>query len=364
MKIIALAQDFGFGPISMLNRAILSLSKNIEVHYFIEEHLVPVLDIRENMFTTIIEKQNFYEDIDFKLYDAAIIACDYELANFLYPKIKKIVIYDMLFWFWPTINVVVNQDILVIAQNFIGVQERAKKYDSVKVVGPLLPANLYRPFKNRKRKGILINLGGFKSPFHHNQEAKIYIGMLQPYLSFIDKQGYDFSIVGGELILSSLKETYPKLEKNIEKLSHSDMMERIYTSKMFFTVSGLGSIYESFFTGTPVYFLPPTNYTQALQLKNIVDNVDNSISLLHSSFLNDSIFMQDREDNYIKLLFDYYQSNQTVINEQLFKDIQNIFEVDEKIYNITKSSDQFVQKMEGPGENASVQYVMEYLTND
>lgn len=137
IKVLAITQNFGFGPTSMLNRALNLLPENCEIDGYIPEHLEPIIDRRlgvqiigHDLPDVSALKDN---------YDIAVVACDYEIARKLHKKIKKVIIFDMLFWFWPTIDEIVNRDVLVIAQNFFGVKERVNGMPSIKVVGPIVP---------------------------------------------------------------------------------------------------------------------------------------------------------------------------------------------------------------------------------
>lgn len=362
MKIIAFAQNFGFGPISMLNRAIVNLPADIEVDYCVPEHLQPVLDPRAETRIRTIKTESEIRNLDLEDYDAAFIACDYPLAEAIYEKINKIVVYDMLFWFWPDRYDVLEKDILVIAQNFIGVEERAKEYRSVKVVGPLLPDEFFRPFSTHERSGTLVNLGGFKSPEHAEKQALVYLSNLYPTLRNLLKTEKDLCIAGGSMILEQLSENYPDLAPYAQELKHSEICEKMSTARMYFTISGLGSIYESFFMGVPTYFLPPTNFTQTLQLESVVSHVPNCCGLRLGEISNKCLELTGEEGDYIRNLFDFYELESAKIQKGLEKDVYKFLKQSPKYFQgIAEDSAEFIRKLGGPGEPQARAYVSEYL---
>lgn len=295
MRVIAVAQDFGFGPITMLNRAVALLPADIQVDFYIPKHLSNVLDSRPNTTVTTIDSYSEITFLNLEKYQAALITCDYEIAKLLLKKIRKVVVFDMLFWFWPQLHSEIMEDILVIAQNFIGVEERAAKYKTVKVVGPLLPFKYFTPDLIRERKGVLINLGGFKSPHHGKREASIYLSIINPLLMHFRESEFKMCIAGGNLILDVIHEQFPILIPHVQQLKHGIIRERMFEANMIFTVPGLGSIYESFFSGTPTYYLPPTNYTQALQIKKILLNVPKCFAYDSSEILDRLVGQSDEE---------------------------------------------------------------------
>jgi len=356
MKMLAIAQDFGFGPISMLNRAVQNLPDDIEVDFWIPQHLQHVLDSKPGAIINTLPSESEIMKVNLDVYDAAIIACDYMMADAIIERVHKVVIYDMLFWFWPELHEVLNKNILVLAQNFIGVEERAKDYKSVKVVGPLLPDDFFRPVIRSNRSGVLVNFGGFQSPHHCQKEACIYLSNLYPILNYIIHSGYEICIAGGNLILDQLSEHYPSVASYTQKLKHSDIRKKMINARMYLTIPGLGSIYESFFTGVPTYFLPPTNFTQTLQLESIASHIPTCRGFRLPNIQNVN------EESYIRTLFKYYESEALKVQEILGKSIKEFISLKpELLHSIAEDGRNFVIKFGKSGEKMAREYVLEYL---
>ena len=271
MRIMAVTQNFGFGPTSMLNRALDLMPKNWHVDAYIPTHLVGVFDKRTNVdiHSTALDIPVLARS---GAYDAAVLTCDYDLASTLRCALGKVVVFDMLFWFWPTIHPVVYRNILVIAQNFYGVGERSAYSRSVHVVGPLLPPVDTLPLSQRDG-GVLVNLGGFTSPYNGASGAVCYARIIAPTVRMLLSTERNIVIMGGLAALKALGVMVPECKNCIHLFCHEEARRSIARASCYLTISGLGSIYEPFLAGTPTFFLPPTNYTQALQMQALIENL-------------------------------------------------------------------------------------------
>lgn len=355
LKVLAITQDFGFGPTSMLNRVLNLLPGNCLIHGYIPEHLEPVID--SYLGVQIIGPYLSDGSILKEDYDVAIIACDYEIAYRLYKNIKKVIIVDMLFWFWPTINEIVNHDVLVIAQNFFGVKERANGLQSVKVVGPVVPHFPDIKSKQKHSRKALVNLGGFTSPFNHKEQAACYIKIILPTLSTIVDLFEYVDVMGGKTLMSYLQNLENKLTAEIDLVSHCDAIVKISEAFCYFTTPGLGSIYESFLSRTPTFFLPPTNLTQHLQLSRIINELTYPWK---PNFDFDNLI--DDEESYISSLYEFYSSKTQKLSSSLITSIKEfIFSSEIRKISVANSGFEFAKIMGGASEDQVKTAIKRYI---
>ena len=355
MKVLAATQDFGFGPTSMLNRAINLLPSSWHVDVCAPPHLVGVFDERTNVdiFDSCHDARAFAVKGG---YDAAVLACDYDLASDLYEALGKVVVFDMLFWFWPTINTVVSEDILVVAQDFYGVRERAARNSSVQVVGPLLPPVDPVPLAKRE-ESFVVNLGGFTSPHNSAGDAASYARIIAPTIRMLLSRRHDLVIMGGATALEALGNVVPASRDRISLLHHDAARRKIAYASSYLTVPGLGSIYEPFLSGTPTFFLPPTNYTQALQLQALIDNLNYRWAMRFSSPRRGL-----DEETYISGLLGWYRDDCQSIASRL-QDAVQIFMTSaiEERQGIVSESLALTDQFGGSGEESAGRALRSYL---
>ena len=355
IKVLAITQNFGFGPTSMLNRALNLLPQNCEIDGYIPEHLEPLID---RCLGVQIIGHDLPDVSDLKdNYDIVVVACDYEVARKLHKIIKKVIIFDMLFWFWPTIDEIVNQDVLVIVQNFLGVKERVNGRPSIKVVGPMVPKIPIIDKESEASSKALVNLGGFTSPFNRKKQADGYVDIILPTLRTIVDSFDHVNVIGGKSLVNLLQSLDHSLTAEIDIVSHENAISMISRTSMYFTTPGLGSIYESFSSETPTFFLPPTNLTQHFQLSRIVNEL--SYPWKPSFDFDDLI---GNEEAYISSLYDFYNHSTQALPASLVDSIKEFIasSVEQKKL-VVNSGIKFFNTMGGASEKYVEHLVSRYI---
>ena len=255
------------------------------------------------------------------------------------------------------IDEIINRDVLIIAQDFLTVKERAKGIPSVKVVGPIVPDFPVIDKWPKHARKALVNLGGFTSPFNHEEQAVCYVDIVLPTLRTIVDSFESVSIMGGKTMLSFLHGLDDKLHAEIDLVSHGDAIAKISEASCYFTTPGLGSIYESFFSRTPTFFLPPTNLTQHLQLSHIVDVLGYS---WRPNFSLDDLI--DDEENYIASLYKYYDSKAQELSLSLTVSIEEfITSPVSRKKSVVNSGYEFTKAMGGASEDQVRSFITMYI---
>lgn len=322
MKVLAVANGFGFGPIAILNSILSSIPDRFDVDVYVPYCLTSVASQVTGLYAsnsvTLISIDDF-DSIECTKYDAAIISSDYVFAQKVEKVLDRIVIIDALFWFWEEPWEVDKTKTLIIAQNFYGVDERAKSREEVKVVQPILPPYVTQKTEANQKDSILVNLGGFSSPLHKREYAIIYAKMLKPMLETLSKNAKQLIVAGGECIIQAIQKFCTFENMTATTFSHESMIREIKMCKYYFTIPGLGSIYESLSLGLVPSFLPATNLTQFLQARELEEKL-NYRWVSNWCGLNDqSALSSNNEEYFIDDLFLFYTNNIDANKKRLHK---------------------------------------------
>jgi len=276
--------------------------------------------------------------------------------------VPKVVVFDMLFWFWDKPPIASDEDFLVIAQNFLGVEKQSFGIRSVRIVGPLLPVESRVPFQDAERKGVIVNLGGFSSPCHGRRQASIYASIVYSSIERLTQEGFEVTVSGGDLVLARLAEMRPVGVSHLGIFSHSDFRSRLARASFFITTPGLGSIYEALFAGTHTYLLPPTNLTQSIQKNIAVMELKTISSFSNSALLPSGGTSAHQEAEFIARLFETYEKNMAGITEALAADItQAVLKPKHDRKSVADEAASFIEKMGGAGEGKAIEILAEFL---
>jgi hypothetical protein len=185
------------------------------------------------------------------------------------------VVVDTLFWMWDDMDDSLLDCDLFIIQNFSNMEaqiERLGRPSQMVVTGPLMsmPENPI-PFNERENM-IHVSLGGC--------HCSLVDGACDPYpsmiLSVIEEigstipQGCRVVFTAGEQAVCALGGKKPIVE--MMTLSNDENVALMRKARASLLSPGLTGAMEAFAAQTPVFFLPPQNYSQVLQLEQYREN--------------------------------------------------------------------------------------------
>lgn len=203
--------------------------------------------------------------------DLVVSFMDQDYASLALERGTPLHVVDSLLWMRERVPACFLQADRYWVQEFPGVRERAATLSPPPVVvGPIIKKE--PPPRPRRRQGLVVNLGGYESP----------------YSPAGDDSGYaDFVLTA--LVASGLRSAFPDgvsllVGRNcagrfagdircdgIEVLSlpHREAEARFAGAEMVLTSPGLTATLECFRAGVPTLFLPPQNYSQWWILKKL-----------------------------------------------------------------------------------------------
>lgn len=166
---------------------------------------------------------------------------------------------DTLTYLWDKVPEDYLKADMYYASDFPTVPEKISGHENA-IITPLIIDNykyLTCP-QNRPRNGVLLQLGGLKSPL--SDEPPIdYLDLISIALNNIDKP---VTVCGGTDGINYLKKTV--ISPNIEfaSLSKDDFLCKLSCSELCISTPGLNTTIESIFFKTPINFIMPTNLSQ------------------------------------------------------------------------------------------------------
>lgn len=193
-------------------------------------------------------------------------------------NMAKFAMVDSLFWMWDKMpKKIANADFYFI-QNFFPIDEQIKKFE---ISNPIKVGPIVTNVKKTKNNGkIVVHFGGVESDMIHFLKNSHYPITI---LNIISKAVGDRKVLfcGNGKVLNYLKPL--NKNKNFEfKLFHHDkFLEIAANSSLIITTPGLTTVFELLNTKAPILFLPPSNYSQYLNLKKFQDEeiADKNINL-------------------------------------------------------------------------------------
>jgi hydroxymethylcytosylglucuronate/cytosylglucuronate synthase len=175
---------------------------------------------------------------------------------------------DSLFWMWDKLPDHLRSVDLYVAQRFPGVEAQAARIPvkNLIMVGPIIDRSHLG--EHRQDDVLLVNLAGLESPFVTFGSTLHYPEAVMPSLAeALGLATYrNVVVTGNRTVMGDLAWRYPAPGVTYMHLSHDAFLAQMARARMVLTSPGLTTTYEALVHGTPVRFLPPQNYSQALLL--------------------------------------------------------------------------------------------------
>lgn len=294
LKVLMQAVPFCFGPISTSLAIASELRKmGAEIIWLAEGTSIDLLTSGQypdhiiNFSLSNSTHKTQYASL-VKEADIVVVNTDPDFANFAIGLNDKTVYVDILYWMWNDLPIVVHKCALYIYEDFIRSDEQIERIGlplrSFRV-GPLTNLDSSIPTRHSGAVGkhLLVSLGGLLRPDSNSRNLLIsfkemifnaIVMALQNTNSFAEVYFAGGGIEKQETILPN---GIKILSGCLAREEHQQVMA---TAKSVVMSPGLTGFYEVAATQTPVFFLPPHNYSQHLQLQTYK-------SVLHSSCYSD-----------------------------------------------------------------------------
>ncbi|OKP91070.1 hypothetical protein A3844_04305 [Paenibacillus helianthi] len=276
--ILCTAASFGYGPSGKL----LSICKSLKSQGFelklVADGLVLQLANLTDYFTDIIEF-DFINSVliehnkltnAFKEADLMLNVLEPDAVKFANHFGVKTVYVDSLFWMWDKLPDDL-QDVEYIIQKFPGVYTKISEFNAnsanFRFCGPIVDTSFINV--GERENFLLVSFAGLESPFNKFGKGLFYPeAVLSNLIEPLNNSSYEkIMITGNSSVIEFFKQKYGKqFRGEFIHLSHDKFLQSLAICKMLIASPGLTTTYEALVYKTPIRYLPPQNYSQALML--------------------------------------------------------------------------------------------------
>lgn len=362
MKILCEAVSFGFGPVGKLIAIAELLSKDYELD-FIGSGCSFDLAKKSIVFNNFydIDTTSFNANIPTDIidsYDIVISVINPVFGEQVLKRGKKLIVIDSLFYMWHTLHPVWKNCDLLIIQSFYNENERLKKesLSNALIVGPIISDNI-KSESNTLKNRLVLNFGGADYPYLSNSDIlPEFIKSIAIHLASINEFEEKTITIGSRFLkkLACLEE----YDYTIQSFSHHEFLTLINSSNVLMTVPGLTSTFEAFSLSIPTLFLPPMNYSQLLNLRNLKNNsvADYSINWHDLYKVPDEILEEKKGVSLVESFL-----TKSLINNKMQNTVKNRFETGinnkENLQFLAKKQNSFFEKAGGIGTYEAVNQI-------
>ncbi|WP_047685336.1 hypothetical protein [Xenorhabdus sp. NBAII XenSa04] len=189
-----------------------------------------------------------------------------------------IIYIDTLFWMWNNLHVDLHKTEKTFIQDFHGIEHNIERFHdklgNYQVIPPILHSSLQQCMvDDHPPEGILITLGGIDTVYADT--TNFYYHFLEELLSIPCMQNEtNITIAGGGKTITNLAEMFAKTHPHIHIgcFARHDFLQKLHRARKILANPGLTTFYECISLNKDVFFLPPQNYSQQLQLDVYLQN--------------------------------------------------------------------------------------------
>jgi hypothetical protein len=225
-----------------------------------------------NLLSVDSEDSGALAGVPFASYDAFINVCN--PASYRFAKAAGVPTAYLDFLLWMHIGSAPDYfgADLYLAENYPGTKEwiarRGNEIANLSMIPPLV-----RPSRRRTPipGSLLVGLGGLFSRLTIPGENTNYAPLIMTsLLSALPPGRFSRVVIAGPALIAPLMDELIADRPGVAyvSLSHEGFLEALTNAELFVSHPGLYAAFEGMLRGVPTAFLPPSNYTQVLQLRH------------------------------------------------------------------------------------------------
>ncbi|PHM48397.1 hypothetical protein [Xenorhabdus miraniensis] len=221
--------------------------------------------------TTSVTELSYYSEL---ISGASLYISNTNLnsINFVSKLDIPIIYIDTLFWMWGNLHVDLHQTEKTFIQNFHGIERNIERFHdklgNYQIIPPILHSSLQQCMMDEHPpEGILITLGGIDTVYADTTD--FYYHFLEELLSIPSLQNEtNITIAGGGNTIVNLAKMFAKTHPHIHIgcFARHSFLQKLHRARKVLANPGLTTFYECVALNKDVFFLPPQNYSQQLQL--------------------------------------------------------------------------------------------------
>lgn len=282
MKVLLNAVPFGYGPVAKIHAIACDLKElgaevvfagdGVAYEFFVRENICHCINVDVRTEEGRNEVTKVAKEFDYAL------TCMYPEFVVAVAGAVKCGYVDSLFWMWdrfvfdrfPELKGVNDYFIQnTFGAGSVGILE---EIENPRMVGGIFPSRK-RTGVPAVREGICLSFGGVENIYSDPEKIRYPFEMmaLLEGSNFFEGQKDEISVYASGRIVSKLERIFGHLNVKFLSAKHSDFMDSLSHSKWVLATPGLTTILEAFSFGTPLFFMPPQNYSQFLILGHLSD---------------------------------------------------------------------------------------------
>ena len=274
-----LSTSFGFGPVSKavsIAQELRERSPHVRLHFF-GAGIDCDFAVRNDTFDEVIKADVDSTDVLAGLvrhlshYDSVFSVLNFEIVNLWSDKDCPLYLVDSLAWMWASPPRCLANVQRYYIQDYLVDDKRKREWSRipcVKVIPPieLASSHVHVDTESGTRR-LVVNLSGCANPFVDENMWRLYAGVLTDLVIDVFPEMYDeVQICCKKSLVDFLRTRAAGAhgDVRVDYLPHDAFMECMASASMLLTTPGITTTLEALSLGTPIAYLLPHNYSQAL----------------------------------------------------------------------------------------------------
>jgi hypothetical protein len=271
-----LATSFGFGPVSKavtIARELRSRVPSLEIHFFgagIDHEFAERCDAFDRLIRLDTDSRDGTQIMLQALpdYEFVVSVLNFELLSMWHAAHPPLYIVDSLAWLWPAAPRDIANAAAYFVQAYLVPVERIEEWQklgTMVLVGPICPEVAKRSVTNGHSE-LLVNFSGCANPFAGPEIFEAYVDVLTDSVLRHAQRFDRVTICCNEFLSAHLRRRLLPADDRllIGHLSHDEFLKVLSRASLLLSSPGITTTLEAEAAGTPVRFLLPQNYSQAL----------------------------------------------------------------------------------------------------
>lgn len=293
-SLLFFSNPFGYGPTATMMAVLRHFFnlKNVQIYVVARGLCKEILDDYKELEIIDIDQRDVSEIIKLlnKYPEPYVIS---SLNRFAVLAAHKLGIHscfiDTLTYLWDKIPDDYLKADMYYASDFPMVSEKTSGHKNA-IITPLIIDNKldFMQKNNDNRKGVLLQLGGLKSPLSDNPPID-YLDLISFALNKTQKY---ITVCGGNDGLNYLKHQVNTPNIEFVSLSKDDFLRKLSTSELCISTPGLNTTIESIYVKTPINFIMPTNLSQWVNHNIFTQFSANGIDITWESIIDRGLDIQ------------------------------------------------------------------------
>jgi hypothetical protein len=279
-RILAVAENFAFGPISKLMTVARALQERGHEIMFIGTGTAHQIASRSGLSEVAeldTDAPGYLEKVQpwMDRADAVLSCMDRSSVLAARHYGKPVIWLDILFWWWDELPDFVLDADLYLVQNTLDSRANLAKWGdrlrAMRQVGPIVDLSRRREQPDNQ---LLVGFGGMEAAgwYAVGKESNYPFSILRMLSTYADLSDFDRVVLAGNArIIPQLAEAFAATGWEFACLGRDEYLTELGRSAALLTVPGLETPLEAWAYGVPAIFLPPSNSSQYVQLDDFVE---------------------------------------------------------------------------------------------